>query len=623
MSNYYQRNRNQNRQQMVNPWQNPMAQLMAGGGMQTGSNQAALAFSILNQVLSTNTPSPGMSRGVQDLRRDLQNRRNRTGIGNRLDDRRRKSPQSSNRNSDRGSRHMSSRSRSPHRGGRSGSTSRRDGSDYKRNLSDRLGRSSSQGRRDSDARKSKSKDRDQEADKSGRDRDSKASPDKDKRDPLKEKENEEATVKCLKCHICEVDSFDSIESFRNHKKSEDHRLLMNIFNARSEAVLQVLRADAKLAANREKEKTGNANKETFYGRCVRCNIDVADAFKSHKKSIEHELVDNYLSRECCGSSFAKRKEFEEHRLTIPHLKRYVEPSSKENEPGKEVVLAYTDEEEKASDTLRDLKETHQMKLESPADFPDYDATEPIGLSYIHKKRRFTCTVCRKSFPSYNTMALAHCRSFNHYLMLLNHLEPMLKEVEDEEEVADGEDIEDSSNKEGQESTELGVDGENDGENQDGTSEHDDEIDEEEEQIEKVGDGNEVENENENIDGEEDMGEAMPILEDGGILLEESDKYVEENDVNTQEEDEDTIAADNVKTLVESTVEKDQEERLPEEVMEVEEEKKTEDNEQKNEEAQAAEEESEEEPEPEPEPKVKPKAPRGRRGRGRGRARLRR
>lgn len=518
---------NLGRQQMMNPWQSGI--MPVGGGLQSGrADEATLAFNILNQVLASDTPM--MNTGLNQAG-GFQDRKGRQGLGGRLEDRRRgQSPQFSNRNRGDGGRQWS-RSRSPH-GRDNRSNSRRDSTDRNRkSVLERLGKvpeknkaAKEKGKERTPAdKRRKSRDRQSSEDKStkgdskGKDVDS----DKQKGEISEEKlvmdkENEEQLVKCLKCHICEVDSFESVENFRNHKRSDEHKLLLEIHNQRSEAALQLMRADAKLAANREREKSGNANRESFYTRCPKCDCIVADAFKSHKKSIEHELVDNHVFRECCGSTFIRRKEFEDHRLTIPHLKRQMETKT-ENPLDVKVVMAYTEEEEAASSTLREFKDKHRLDLESPADFPDYDPQKPIGLGYVHKKRRYNCTVCNKSFPSYNNMALAHCRSFNHYLMLMKHLETKLKEVEDDE-------MPEAEEKE-EEDEETVI--KNEEENTEETNEVSGPADEKEEESQERKDENEEEvKEDEQVEAEEDMvadeemGENMPPLDEGAIDLEE-------------------------------------------------------------------------------------------------------
>lgn len=516
---------------MMNPWQSGI--MPVGGGLQSGrADEATLAFNILNQVLASDTPM--MNTGLNQAG-GFQDRKGRQGLGGRLEDRRRgQSPQFSNRNRGDGGRQWS-RSRSPH-GRDNRSNSRRDSTDRNRkSVLERLGKvpeknkaAKEKGKERTPAdKRRKSRDRQSSEDKStkgdskGKDVDS----DKQKGEISEEKlvmdkENEEQLVKCLKCHICEVDSFESVENFRNHKRSDEHKLLLEIHNQRSEAALQLMRADAKLAANREREKSGNANRESFYTRCPKCDCIVADAFKSHKKSIEHELVDNHVFRECCGSTFIRRKEFEDHRLTIPHLKRQMETKA-ENPLDVKVVMAYTEEEEAASSTLREFKDKHRLDLESPADFPDYDPQKPIGLGYVHKKRRYNCTVCNKSFPSYNNMALAHCRSFNHYLMLMKHLETKLKEVEDDE-MPEAEEKEEEEEEEDEETVIK-----NEEENTEETNEVSGPADEKEEESQERKDENEEEvKEDEQAEAEEDMvadeemGENMPPLDEGAIDLEE-------------------------------------------------------------------------------------------------------
>lgn len=669
-----------NRQQMVNPWQSGM--MPAVGAMQTGgSDEAALAFNILNQVLASDSGSM-MGAGQSQGRGGFHDRKSRhMGMGNRLEDRRRtQSPQFSRNRSDRGARPWSSRSRSPHgRDGRSNSN-RRDSSDRNRKpVMERLGKHSEKNKRyselkknqgrdqtsgdkrkrqDDDDRSSKSKERQSSEDKNTEDEDNEAKEEElTKKDQtteenvekkLKGKEYDEYVTKCLKCHICEMDSFESIEAFRNHKRSEEHRLMANIYNDRSEAVLQLMRADAKLAANRDREKSGNANKETFSGVCIKCDCTVADALKSHKKTIEHELVDNYLTRECCGNIFARRKEFEDHRITIPHLKRQME-SQKENQENRKAVLAFTDDEIAASATLRELKDMHRMELSSATDFPEYDAAVPLGLGYVHKKRRFNCTVCKKSFPSYNTMALAHCRSFNHYMMMSTYLETKLKDVEDDEEDEDEDDITETDEKNSQDGEEAEKEDTPVTDNGSPAAKEEKDKQEEEAKEENVVEADN-DNENDGNDGDEEMGENLPPLEDGGILLEDIDKAAEDDgdgalevaedseneavgdDEGEEEEEEEQQQEEEGEGISDEVDEQEVEDKVNEEVETDEEMKDDEAQEEETKDAESADEETknedsadnandtEEEVEEEEEVVVKPKAARGRRGRGRARGR---
>ncbi|XP_068215995.1 zinc finger protein on ecdysone puffs-like isoform X2 [Palaemon carinicauda] len=573
---------NMGRQQMMNPWQTGI--MPVGGGIQSGrTDEAALAFNILNQVLASDTPmmNTGMNQGS-----GFQDRKGRQGLGGRLEDRRRgQSPQFSNRNRGDGGRQWSNRSRSPH-GRDNRQNQRRDGVDRNRkSVLERLGKVPEKNRASKERSKErtpfnkrrKSKDRQSSEDKSfkGKDADSDKKKEEMAEDKMMDKENEEQVVKALKCHVCEMDSFESIENFRNHKKSDEHKLFLDIYNQRSEAALQLMRADAKLSANREREKSGNANRESFYTRCPKCDCIVADAFKSHKKSIEHELVDNHVFRECCGSTFIRRREFEDHRLTIPHLKRQMETKT-DNPLEEKVVMAFGGEEELASATLREFKDKHRLDLESPADFPEYDPEKPIGLGYVHKKRRYNCTVCNKSFPSYNNMALAHCRSFNHYLMLMTHLEGKLKEVEDEEmpEVDEEEDTEEKDEeetvKEEEENADEAIEASGPAdENEENDKEKTDNNEEEEEKENEQAEADEEMAADEDIAADDEMGETMPPLDEGTIDLEEKAIDDEETALEPDNEPEEELREEDTKDDPMSNDEQEEDEPVKDEKPEVE------------------------------------------------------
>lgn len=54
--------------------------------------------------------------------------------------------------------------------------------------------------------------------------------------------------------------------------------------------------------------------------CLKCECRVVGTLDEHQKTIEHKLVNDYMKGKCCGRFFNKKGTFEEHRVTLQHLK---------------------------------------------------------------------------------------------------------------------------------------------------------------------------------------------------------------------------------------------------------------------------------------------------------------
>ncbi|XP_068215649.1 zinc finger protein on ecdysone puffs-like [Palaemon carinicauda] len=224
----------------------------------------------------------------------------------------------------------------------------------------------------------------------------------------------------LKCHVCKKE-FSSIGAFFNHKQGKQHQSLLKLYRARSASVLELLRAESKLASdclydvNWVKE---NPNNDRPY--CNMCQIHINCSLSRHEKSVEHKMVVSYVNKKCCNIEFAHRVKYENHLLTLKHLKNAYEKELKNKlKRGKERFIM--------KKAISIYKQCDQDLKELRAKYTDVDlneelpsfANQPIGLNYIVKKINYYCNCCQQEFWGKTSFMRPHCRSYHHYLNLVD------------------------------------------------------------------------------------------------------------------------------------------------------------------------------------------------------------
>ncbi|XP_071538766.1 uncharacterized protein [Panulirus ornatus] len=243
----------------------------------------------------------------------------------------------------------------------------------------------------------------------------------------------------LKCHMCDIDNFDCINHYQKHLQSKGHKTSALAFHAQGAAILQVLRAEAKLASQRQILK---AWKSGVRGRgnlslCGKCQCHVIGSLQDHNKTIEHLLVARYMKVKCCDQAYTVRGDLEEHRLSLLHFKWQMEMEQKMNEREEKKMESEAEgiTEEDALKMFYDAVDKHKAddSEEEIAALPEHDPSVPVGLHMIGTRSIYHCKVC----PDPKVRMLnehhveAHFRSISHYLNLFAHLKKMqeMKNIE--------------------------------------------------------------------------------------------------------------------------------------------------------------------------------------------------
>ena len=123
----------------------------------------------------------------------------------------------------------------------------------------------------------------------------------------------------LGCHICDLPSENNLEQFYAHLVDPDHVEMLNLTNAKNDALLKLLRQNAKVAILCERNKV-NSNEKQNNVHCNVCQCDFVGDVELHNKLHEHKMVENLVDLSCCDSNFSTKRELEEHKLTTTHFK---------------------------------------------------------------------------------------------------------------------------------------------------------------------------------------------------------------------------------------------------------------------------------------------------------------
>ncbi|XP_063614208.1 uncharacterized protein LOC134787367 isoform X2 [Penaeus indicus] len=253
------------------------------------------------------------------------------------------------------------------------------------------------------------------------------------------KPREEIPREALKCHMCDLTKFGSIKGYLNHLESKNHEEMARLFHAKGVALLQLLRAESKLASLRNTVKLRKMGVKGRFMQCFRCQTRIFGNLAKHVKTTEHQLVSNFLNLKCCSRWFPSRVDLEEHRLSLLHLRRQYEfeqrKKAKEEKEKKEWEESKVPENappawRRLIHQLDQLKALHNHPSEMTlGTIPAYDPAAPTGLNFIGTKTQFYCRVCTDLMAPASRVVDAHCRSINHYNTLLSHLGKMEEKKE--------------------------------------------------------------------------------------------------------------------------------------------------------------------------------------------------
>ncbi|KAK3855710.1 hypothetical protein Pcinc_037906 [Petrolisthes cinctipes] len=240
----------------------------------------------------------------------------------------------------------------------------------------------------------------------------------------------------LKCHMCDLNKFKSIWGFLRHLQSKEHYWSADSFHLHGLNTLSLLRLDAKLTSQRQMTALYMKNKkEEDLSFCPKCECRVVGSMDEHQKTVEHKLVNDYMKGKCCGRFFNKKGAFEEHRVTLQHLKTqhsmkekqqllksFVDEEGTEDVPEEQAMQMFKDATLKCKDEANEEEEITSSTL------PPYNPKEAVGVHLLGTRSHYKCLVCPESkLMEAVENVNKHFRSMSHYLNLLAYVNEKQKE----------------------------------------------------------------------------------------------------------------------------------------------------------------------------------------------------
>lgn len=285
----------------------------------------------------------------------------------------------------------------------------------------------------------------------------------------------------LYCHVCCKNMWDEI-SFTKHMKGRPHQLMMDGMNEKYKLKVDLLRHEMRLA---EKQREMELDRKKRHGMkiynhpreyCAMCDLHFHGNLISHRKNIRHQKLKAFLHPKCshCDKEFSTRLEWDDHRLTFPHLQKVaefrrltkphvkddefdidelvnpdiincgdtvakevpvinrhdsdedisVEPKDDPKEKEKEIKTEPKDEDEKeegkAEETKEEKKEPEvpQGLDVDPLSLPKYNSAVVIGKDLLKPVSGYVCQVCNR-FLQGDEEAQVHCRTLAHHTNYCN------------------------------------------------------------------------------------------------------------------------------------------------------------------------------------------------------------
>lgn len=242
----------------------------------------------------------------------------------------------------------------------------------------------------------------------------------------------------LRCYMCDVDNFNSVECYQRHLDAKAHSITAEAYHAQGSAILDILRADAKLASQRQILASTGKPRGPNLIMCDKCQCVISGSRLEHNKTVEHRLVSNHLKLKCCGHAYTTRAAVEEHRLSVRHFKWQME---REKEI-KEMEKTKVDDEEGLSDEtilnmFYDAVEQHKVnnceETLTSKTLPPHDPAVPVGLHLIGMKSHYSCNVCPRSGLRMvdEKQVKVHFRSIFHYQNLFAYFAKLQEEKDKE------------------------------------------------------------------------------------------------------------------------------------------------------------------------------------------------
>merc|ERR1712106_591463 len=165
----------------------------------------------------------------------------------------------------------------------------------------------------------------------------------------------------------------------------------------------------------------------------------------HKRTVEHQLVVRYLNARCCGRTYNSRSEYEEHRLSLVHLRKIME-ADKAKEEKSETQEGTEEGEGEGQEDKNESKEDSTVVQEGTIStdatvavvnilsqrqdgedpytaetMPVYDPAVPIGHRFVSHKTQLHCRLCSRHFQASGKSLSQHCRSESHYNAIVENM----------------------------------------------------------------------------------------------------------------------------------------------------------------------------------------------------------
>lgn len=344
--------------------------------------------------------------------------------------------------------------------------------------------------------------------------------------------------KSLRCHICNFYSFSSTKTFRNHLESTNHERMQRIYHIKEASILQFLRAQSKLASQRNILRLRRLGAKGRIMQCTKCLCPFMGSLADHRKTREHLLVSNFSKCTHCNLLFDNRIELEKHCFSYFHMMREAVLEKKRKErlittmKIRERIPEYAPFRKfhiAVEKLKRENKHTKHGNVFDLSRMPVYDPANLIGLNFITKKSHFYCTICSDKLIQSPSETLAHFSSLQHYEKYTAHLKSL------EEKKADKENQEDSN----QEIVQDDKNETNDGESAEKDSSEDEEdekeevIDEDEEEMDTNTPAANKKSEEQQQEEDECVVSMTDKLGDTLELLEEDDDALLDSDVDDE------------------------------------------------------------------------------------------
>lgn len=253
----------------------------------------------------------------------------------------------------------------------------------------------------------------------------------------KEKQSDEITWlprEALRCHICSLSKFPDIKAYLRHLQSRKHENIKYSFHAKGAAILHFLRAESKLASQRQMLKNQRRGIKGPIMHCRKCQCEVFGYTREHAKTVEHIALKNFLRVQCCNNTYFNRADLEEHRLSLIHLKNQLELEQKlkkeEEENAEDIGVEENERGKLFGEIIEQMKKRNPLAdVTSPESLTPYDPALPHGLNFISKKSYYRCKVCPEVRLITAKETEEHFKSLDHYDNLMTHLNAVEEEKE--------------------------------------------------------------------------------------------------------------------------------------------------------------------------------------------------